>query len=93
MKPKQIFLTLLLIVIVGGLSALAVHKYENRHQGLSVAQAVAQRDQANAITKQHDSANAQSEAVLSAQNSATQAKLTTACAALKTVKVVSPVCQ
>ena len=92
---KRTILIVASIVIVLGLLGYSAYVYEYYRQPaptISTAQAVKQRDEANRLLTLHDAVNQRVQADLSTQVSATQAKLLTACAALKTTKVTSPAC-
>lgn len=92
---KHILVAVLVIVVLGGLTALAVHKYQTGPvvRTETVAQAQSERDKAVkqlVIVKAVDRANEDS---LNQTNTDLKSKLASVCASLKTVRVTNVACQ
>lgn len=92
---KQIFIAVLIIVILGGLSALAVHKYQTRPvvHTETLSQAQAERDAALKQVALHDAVNKANESSLNQTNTDLKTKLASVCASLKTTRVTNLACQ
>lgn len=95
MKKQYIFLGVVL-VLVATVVTLSVYKYNQQPKGVTLTQAVHQRDQANtdlAIQKQLDANDKQAVTNLTADKAALTTEKTTLCAQIKAAKLVQPLCQ
>lgn len=96
MKHKQqILITLLIVLILAGLTALAVNKYQHRPvvHTETLSQAQAERDAAVkklVVVQAVDKANEDS---LNQTKADLEAKLTSVCNSLKLTKVTNPACK
>jgi uncharacterized protein (DUF3084 family) len=97
-KPnkKTILVVALVTVVTGGLIAASVYKYQHTYHGLTVKQAVAQRD---ALAKQLEvkdnqlSEASKSNTELTTLNTTLKTQKAQACARLATAKVYVAACQ
>lgn len=94
MKKHHILL-IVLVLVVAGLAALAVHKYNTTPKGLTLTQAVHQRDAALTDLKLQKqlTANAQAaEQTLTTSNHQLTVTQDTLCKQIKAAKLAQPLC-
>lgn len=95
MKKQSIFIAVVLIA-VGAVVTLSIYKYNQQPKGITVSQAVHQRDAALVdlqIQKQLNVNDKQAVTNLSADKATLTAQKTTLCAQIKAAKLVQPICQ
>lgn len=94
-KKKAVFITVLVLVVLGGLTALAVHKYQTRPvvHTETLSQAQGERDAAVKKLVIHDAVNKANEDSLNQQIQTLQTQKASVCASLKLTKVTNAVCQ
>lgn len=97
---KHTILVVAVLVILGGLTALSLIKYNHQPKGVTLTQAVSQRDTALRnvqVLKQLDQVHEQAAANQLADAKAANATLTTnqatLCAQIKAAKLVQPLCK
>lgn len=93
-KKKLLFITVLVLVVLGGLTALAVHKYQTRPvvHTETLAQAQHERDAAVKQLVIHDAVNKANEDSLNQTKTDLTAKLSAVCTQLKTLRAVNVAC-
>ena len=95
MKKQYIFLGVVLLAVVA-VSVLGIYKYNQQPKGITLTQAVHQRDLANtdlAIQKQLNANDQKAVSNLTADKVALTNQKTTLCAQIKAAKLVQPLCQ
>lgn len=95
MKKQYIFLGVVLVLVVA-VSVLGIYKYNQQPKGVTITQAVHQRDLANtdlAIQKQLNANDQKAVSNLTADKVALTNQKTTLCAQIKAAKLVQPLCQ
>lgn len=95
MKKQYIFLGVVLL-LVATVVTLSIYKYNQQPKGITLTQAVHQRDLANtdlAIQKQLNANDKQAVANLTADKATLTTQKTTLCAQIKAAKLVQPLCQ
>jgi predicted histidine transporter YuiF (NhaC family) len=97
---KQYILLVALIAVIAGLLVASVIKYENTPKGLSLQQAVSQRNTAERDVQIQKSLNTNDQARatsqinnLTGQVTALTTQKTTLCAQIVKAKLVQPICQ
>jgi hypothetical protein len=95
MKKQYIFLGVVLLVVATVVS-LSIYKYNQQPRGITLTEAVHQRDLANAdlaIQKQLNANDKQAVTNLTADKTTLVTQKTTLCAQIKAAKLVQPLCQ
>lgn len=95
MKKQYIFLGVVLLAVVI-VSVLGIYKYNQQPKGITLTQAVHQRDTANAdvaIQKELNANDKQAVANLTADKTVLLTQKTTLCAQIKAARLVQPLCQ
>lgn len=95
MKKQYIFLGVVLL-LVATVVTLSIYKYNQQPKGITLTQAVHQRDVANtdlAIQKQLNANDKQAVANLTADKANLTNQKTTLCAQIKAARLVQPLCQ
>lgn len=90
-----VWVTLVVLVVAGSLGYSAYLYQTNRKPTptISANQALKERDQAVRTMNLHDAVNQRNLATANQATTDVQAKLTNACATIKTAKLVNPICQ
>lgn len=95
MKKQYIFIGVLL-VLVGAIVTLSIYKYDQQPKGITVAQALQQRDTALTDLKIQKALATNDETAvtnLTAANTALTTTNTTLCTQIKAAKLVQPLCK
>jgi hypothetical protein len=95
MKKQYIFLGVVL-VLVAAATSLAVYKYNKQPKGITLTQAVHQRDDALVnlkIEKQLDAVHQEAITNLTNDKNQLTAQKATICAQVKAARLVQPLCQ
>lgn len=95
MKKQYIFLGVVLLAVVA-VSVLGIYKYNQQPKGVTITQAVHQRDAALTDLRIQKSLNANDQQAvtnLTADKTALTNQKTTLCAQIKAAKLVQPLCQ
>jgi hypothetical protein len=93
---KHILILGVALVVVAGLAALAIHKYQQTPKGLTLAQAVSQRDNAdrdNAILKAIDDNDQKAINNLTDTVNALNAQKATLCKQVTVARLSQPICK
>lgn len=94
MKKQYIFLGVILLLVAGVVS-LSIYKYNQEPKGITITQAVHQRDVALADVKAQKALTANDQTAISnltADKAALTTQKATLCAQIKAAKLVQPLC-
>jgi hypothetical protein len=96
MNKKQYAFLGAIVLLVGAVVTLSIYKYNQQPRGVTLTEAVHQRDLALtnlAVQKQLNANDKQAVANLTADKGTLSAQKTTLCAQIKAAKLVQPICQ
>jgi uncharacterized protein YpuA (DUF1002 family) len=90
---KQYTIVIVLILVVAGLSFVALTKYEHQPKNITLNQAISQRDTALQDLQVHDQINKFNLDNANSQVKTLTAQNTTLCAQIKAAKLAQPICK